>query len=618
LTRTGGRAYARRAAAQSVKLLEREIAMEFVPKFVTIVDLFEESVEKFAARDLFGTKKDGVWTWVSYAQVKRQVDAFRAGLASHGIGAGSRVSIISNNRVQWAVASFASLGLGAVFVPMYEAQLEKDWEFILKDCEASLLIVSTDDIYAKTKDFPSKIPSLKTVLSMAAPATEPHAFERLVETYVDKPLAPIKPSKDDTAFLIYTSGTTGNPKGVILTHENIASNVSAVHQIFDLMADDRSLSFLPWAHSFGLTCELHTLLSMGAAIAINSAVDKLIEELPEVRPTVLMSVPRIFNRIYDGVHKQISKKPGPIQSLFKSGLRLSAKKRDGQPLGLGERITLGLADKLVFDKIRGRFGGRMRYAISGGAALAKQVAEFIDSLGIMVYEGYGLTETSPITNANAPNNRKIGSVGKAIPGCRIVIDRAVTGDPLHGEIIAYGPNIMKGYHNRPEENAAVLMSDGGFRTGDMGYVDDDGYLYITGRIKEQYKLENGKYVVPSPLEELLKLSPFVANVYVHGANKPHNVALVVPDFEVLKGWAAEQGIKADTDEQLIASPQVLEKMRVELDAASKGFKGYEKVEKIGLLTDDFTTANGMLTPSLKLKRRTVIERYGDKIEALYA
>ena len=250
--------------------------------------------------------------------------------------------------------------------------------------------------------------------------------------------------------------------------------------------------------------------------------------------------------------------------------------------------------------------------------MSREVGQFIDSLGIDVYEGYGLTETSPILCANQPGHRLIGSVGKVIPGCKVVIDREVTGDPVHGEIIGYGPNIMKGYHNRDEENAAVLMEDGGFRTGDMGYQDDDGFVFITGRIKEQYKLENGKYVVPVPLEEAVKLSMLVVNVFVHGANKPHNVALIVPDFEGLKEWATEQGIDDVSPSALVKNEKVRAKIREEIESKSQGFKGYERIKEFALIEEDFTTENGMLTPSMKLKRRIVLEKYGELVESLYS
>lgn len=592
--------------------------MEFVPKFHTIADLFEQSVAKFASRPLFGSKSNGQWNWLTFSEFKQRVDAFRGGLAAAGVSRGDKVAIISGNRLEWAIASFACVGLGVIYVPMYEAQLGKDWEFILNDSESKLLIVSTSEIYERTRDFPGKLPSLRRVVCMDAACAEQHSFARMLEIGESNPAAAGCPTPSDVAFLIYTSGTTGEPKGVILSHENVASNVSAIHQLFDLTQEDRSLSFLPWAHSLGLTAELHTMLSMGASIGINSAVDKLIEELSEVKPTILVSVPRIFNRIYDGVQNQMSQKPAPIRKLFHGGMAASAKQRDGKALSVGERITLSIADAVVFSKIRRKFGGRLRYAISGGAALAREVGEFIDNLGIKVYEGYGLTETSPVTNVNYPGHRRMGSVGPALPGVRVVIDRAATQDPLQGEIVIYGPNVMKGYHKRPQETAAVLMGDGGFRTGDMGYLDDDGYLFITGRIKEQYKLENGKYVVPSPLEEALKLSPFITNAYVHGANKPFNVALVVPDASVLMRWTKAQGIEAAELEELVKDTRVLDKLRAELDSASKGFKGFERVEKFAVILEDFTTVNGMLTPSLKLKRRAVLERWGDRIESLYA
>ena len=246
------------------------------------------------------------------------------------------------------------------------------------------------------------------------------------------------------------------------------------------------------------------------------------------------------------------------------------------------------------------------------------MGEFIDSLGITVYEGYGLTETSPITTANRPGGHRIGSVGQPIPGVKVVIDKAASGDPKHGEIVIYGPNVMSGYHNRDEDNKAAFSEDGGFRSGDLGYIDDDGFLYITGRIKEQYKLENGKYVAPAPLEEQLKLSPFIINAMVYGDNRLYNVALIVPDMDAVKAWASAQGISADSDEKLLENARIKEMMLSEVEKASAEFKGFEKVKRITLTAEDFTTQNDLLTPSLKVKRRVVWQKYGQPIEALYA
>jgi long-chain acyl-CoA synthetase len=294
--------------------------------------------------------------------------------------------------------------------------------------------------------------------------------------------------------------------------------------------------------------------------------------------------------------------------MVKVAMASKRKMRNGESLGLSEKLVTAVTDRVVFAKVRARFGGRLRYAFSGGAAISTEVAEFIDGIGVMVYEGYGLTETSPIATANWPENRRIGSVGRPLPGVRIELSP-------DNEIIVHGPNVMKGYYNRPDENAAVFTGDGGFRTGDMGRMED-GFLYITGRIKEQYKLENGKYVVPTPLEEQYKLSPYVANVMVYGDNKPFNVALIVPAFDTLTGWAREHDISA-SHEELVVHPKVRELFKQELATFGEKFKGFEEVRDFALVTEDFTAENGMLTPSLKVKRKRVLEVHGAALEALY-
>lgn len=589
------------------------------PKFQTLVDMFETSVKQYGSRDLFGVKTNGVWTWTKYAEVGKQVDAFRAGLASLGIKRGDNVAIISNNRVEWAVAAYACYGLGAALVPMYEAQLAKEWAFIINDCEAKALITANDEIFQKAQEIPEKAPSLQHIIGMTQPKSDPKSWAALMEAGAKNPVPAIAPKPEDTSCLIYTSGTTGNPKGVILSHGNIVSNINAVQDILPVQGEDRSLSFLPWAHSFGHTCELHVLISTGSSIALVESVDKIIANLAEVGPTMLFSVPRIFNRIYDGVNKQMVDKPKPIQGLFRAGIRAATKKRKEGPgsLSFNERLMLSLADKLVFKKIRAKFGGRLKYAFSGGAALSREVAEFIDALGITVYEGYGLTETSPIATANRPGAHRIGSVGKAIPGVKIIIDKEASGDPKHGEIVIVGPNIMQGYHNRPEENQAVFTEERGFRSGDLGYLDDDGFLYITGRIKEQYKLENGKYVSPAPLEEQLKLSPFILNAMVYGDNRLYNVALAVIDPEAVKKWGETEGLSFKDNNEMCENERVKALVKSEIEKYSAEWKSFEKAQKVTLTADDFTTQNGMLTPSLKVKRRVVWQKYGPQIEALY-
>ena len=583
-------------------------------KFENLVALCTRSCQEFAPRPLFGVKSGTVWTWLTYAEFGKLVDAFRGGLASLGVGRGDVVAIIADNRVEWAVACYATYGLGAAYVPMYQAQLEKEWHFILQDCRAKVVLCATNEITDAIERMRGDLPDLQHVVGLERPASDNHSYAALLEVGRTHPVAAAAPAPEDLAGLIYTSGTTGMPKGVMLSHGNIVSNVNAIHQIFTFEPDDRSLAFLPWAHSFGQTCELHCLVSMGCSMAINDDVKNLVPNLAEVKPTILYAVPRVFNRLYDGVNAQIAAKPAIIQRLFKHGMEVANRKARGETVGPVDALLLALADRLIFSTVRARFGGRLKYAISGSAALSPEVAAFIDALGITVYEGYGLTETSPIATANWPGNRKMGSVGKAIPGVSIQIDRSVTGDPVHGEIIIKGPNVMLGYHNRPEENAAVLMEDRSFRSGDMGYVDPDGFLHITGRIKEQYKLENGKYVVPSPLEERLKLSPFIANVMIYGSNKPHNVALIVPDAEVLKAWAAKENVALGDP---TTNERVRQLIKSEIDQLSREIKGYERVQNFVLAMEDFTTDNGMLTPTLKLKRRAVMERYGPDLDGLY-
>jgi long-chain acyl-CoA synthetase len=345
-----------------------------------------------------------------------------------------------------------------------------------------------------------------------------------------------------------------------------------------------------------------------------------VDNLSEVKPTMLVSVPRIFNKIYDGLHKKMDEAGGLKKKLFYAAIENAEHRKklaaEGKSSGWAD-LKHAILDKLVFSKVRDRFGGRLKYAFSGGAALAEEVANFIDNLGIMVYEGYGLTETSPIATANWPGSRKIGSIGRPIPGVEIKIDKKITGDAVNGEIIIYGHNIMKGYHNMPEENAKVFTDDGGFRTGDMGRIDDDGFVWITGRIKEQYKLENGKYVVPGPLEEHLKLSPYIANVMIHGDNRPFNVALIVPDLERLDTFAKEHGLDTANYDALMATEPVQKLYAEQLEEYSGGFKQYEKVKKFQLIHQDFSPENDMLTPTLKLKRRIVLQHYGEKLNSLY-
>jgi long-chain acyl-CoA synthetase len=581
-----------------------------------LVELLESARRRFADQPLFGTRDaPGRWNWISYAEFGDRVDRLRSALAQAGVGPGDRVAIVADNCVPWAVACYAAYGRRASFVPMYASQHPDEWRFILRDCGARLAIAQDPEAWATISAFQRELPSLEHVVGGGLAPDAPASWEAWLARGAQRAVAPEQPASGEVAGFVYTSGTTGNPKGVLQSHSNLCFAVNSLTQMFPLGPGHRSLAFLPWAHSFGQICELHTLLHQGSALAINDDIASLVGNLAEVRPTVLFAVPRVFNRIYDGVWKQIASRPAPIAKLFARGMTLASARLHGRRLGPFDSALLALIDRLLFSKVRGRFGGQLEFAISGSAALSREVAEFIDALGIQIYEGYGLTETCPIVSGNLPGQRKLGSVGRPLPGVKVEIDRAASGDERDGEIVVSGPNIMLGYHNRPEENAAVLLPDGRFRTGDLGHLDDDGYLFITGRIKEQYKLENGKYVVPSPLEEQLKLSPYIANVFVYGDNRPYNIALVVPDLAALEMRARQAG-RALGDP--LHDPEVRELIDAELERGSSRFKGYERPRRFALTLEDFTTANGLLTPTLKLKRKAVLDRHRAEIDALYA
>jgi long-chain acyl-CoA synthetase len=581
-----------------------------------LVELYQRACARYPEREILGTRKEGKWQWLTYRQFRALVDDARAGLADLGIEPGDRVAFIGDNSVEWAVAAYATYGLAATFVPMYQAQRPSEWQFILQDCSARAVIVAnaaTDDAIGGMR---ANLPELRHVIGVARSAAAPGSWRGLLAAGKARPVPARSPDPESIADYIYTSGTTGKPKGVRLSHRNITSNIEAVHPLYELSPSERYLSFLPWAHSYGQTVELHMLFSWGASLAINDELPRLLANMAEVKPTVLVAVPRIFNKIYDAVTRELAAQPELVQKIVQHGLVQALKRTRGEPMTALDKLEFVLDDRLIFQKIRDKFGGRLRYAFTGSASISRHVMEFIDALGIEVYEGYGLTETSPVVTTNSPGHRKFGSVGRVLPGVRVEIDTSVTDDHRSGEIIVYGPNVMLGYHNRPEDNAAALRPDGGLRTGDLGHLDADGYLYITGRIKEQYKLENGKYVMPSALEETLKLSPYIANVMIHGDGRPYNVALVVPDAQAVRSWAQKQGLTLADD--LCTDDRARELVVSEIERVGGEFKGFEKPHAVALVGEDFTIGNGLLTPTLKLKRREVLDRFGRIIDELYA
>ncbi|MFN8370081.1 MAG: AMP-binding protein [Bacteriovoracaceae bacterium] len=424
-------------------------------QFTNVVEMQEYSCKKFSNLNLFGTKNNGKYEWITYGEFQTAVNYARGGLKKLGIGKGDRVAIISNNSKEWAISAYATYSLGGIFVPLYESQQEQEWEHILKDCEAKVVITSTKKIFNAVMSMKATNKNIQDVFNVETTnAKDNTSFNFLLELGKLNPAESVIPDTNDLMGFIYTSGTTGKPKGVMLSHGNIMSNINCAPLLIDIKEGDCTLSFLPWGHIFGQMVEVHLLIYSGSCTGFAENANTIIENLAEIRPTILFAVPRLFNRIYDGVNAKMKDEGGLPNFLFTQGMKLANKKRANKKLSLPEEILLQLVDKIVFTKIRARFGGRMRFAVSGSAALSVDVAKFIDNLNIKVYEGYGLSETSPLISVNTEKNCKLGSVGKVIPNVRVVIDSSVMSDKTsenEGEIICYGQNVMKGYHNQPEE-----------------------------------------------------------------------------------------------------------------------------------------------------------------------
>ena len=553
-----------------------------------------------------------------------------------GVGPNDKVGIISNNRWEWATIAAASYSLNANLVPMYEAQLPADWTYILNDSGAKVLFCANDDIYDRVQaQVVPNVPALQETFSLDASEGEPHAFATAmskVEADTEGNLI-IKPTTEDLANLIYTSGTTGKPKGVELTHGNFTSNIKAAartmvenpHEFIRL--EDCSLAFLPWAHSYGQTCELWMSISHGASMGVCRGVPLILEDLQMVKPTVLFAVPTLYKKIYDGVHNMMESASPIRKRLMRSALDMGQRKVEfehghGPPLGFGERLRFNILDKLVLSKIRARFGGRMRHGFVAGAACPAEVLTFMDSIGIPICEGYGLTETSPIITINTPEQRQVGSVGRPIGGVKVYVvdeDGNEVARGEEGEICCVGPNVMKGYYNNQEATDEVITTapDGKsrmFHTGDLGKQGEDGFVKVTGRLKEQYKLENGKYVVPTPIEEAIGMSRFISQVVLCGANRPYNVALIVPEWAAIR---TDLGVDDSvSDDELVNDERVKNLIDSQIERNCAFLKKYEVPQEWAFVAP-FTAANNMLTPKMSIRRHKVIQTYGDIISHMY-
>ncbi|MCK9362511.1 MAG: AMP-dependent synthetase/ligase [Syntrophales bacterium] len=588
-----------------------------------LVDIFENSASKFANNPLIGEKDGaGVYQWTTYGQIAARVNNLRAGLAAIGVKPGDKIGIIANNRKEWLIGEMATQGLGAAYVPMYEKELLSMWQYIVKDAEIKVLFVSKPEVLEKVKNFPSEIPTLKQIFLIEGSGE--NSLEALETKGREKPVPALHPKPTDVALLIYTSGTTGEPKGVLLSHGNLAENVKAgLAWFLNLTEKSRCISMLPWAHTFGITADLHAFMIRGGSIGIMGSVETLIDDLPKIQPTFMITVPRIFNKVYNGVWAKMRAEGGLKLRLFEMALEAAKLKRETGKASLKYKLL----DAIVLKKIRARFGGRLENAVTGSASMNVEIAKFFIDVGIPTYDAYGLSETSPAITINSPlMGNRLGSVGKPINKTKVVIDRSRTGETGDdGEILCFGPQCMIGYHNKPEKTREVIVEMNGMRgvrTGDRGRLDDDGFLYITGRFKEEYKLANGKYIHPETIELEMKVLPWILNAVITGAGHDYNVGLIVPDMKLLQNLAAELNLSVEPKDLFDPANAAGQKFKDLLTAEvqnhlKKTIGSYEIPRKFAFILDDFTVDNGMLTQTMKLKRLMVIEKYGYLLEELY-
>ena len=598
----------------------------------TLVELFDR-VLAHPRPDLLLSRSGGGCQSLSTAEFGRRVRLLCLALVRMGVEPGDRVALLSENRPEWQIADFAIQNAGGVSVPIYPTSPAAQVRYMLDDSGAKVCLVSTPTQLGKVIDptggpagasaivFDAGLPSgprvavSEQLAGEAIPLEEayrrgeeaeradPSLFERRRET--------VRP--DSLASIIYTSGTTGDPKGVMLTHSNFISNVLAVAQLVPIGPEDVTLSFLPLSHAFERIVEC-VYMHQGCSIAYAASMDTVPQDIQDIRPTIVAAVPRFFEKFQSRVLETVRSGTAFRRSLFHWAIDKG--RRRLEHLSSGRRMPAVLAfqwliaERLVFSPFRVRLGGRLRFFISGGAPLPREVAEFFLSAGILILEGYGLTETSPVISVNTPDRLRLGTVGPVIPGVSV----RIAGD---GEVLVRGENVMKGYWNRPEATAEA-MSDGWFHTGDIGRLDPDGFLTITDRKKDLIITSAGKNIAPQPIENALRTSRFIANALCVGDRRKYIAALIVPELDALRAWARERGLTSgEPPASLLARPEVQALYRQEIDRATEGFAPYEKVKRFALLERDFTLDAGEITPTLKVKRRVVNGKYADLIESLY-
>lgn len=598
--------------------------MEF--EFNTISELFFNGTKIFANNKLYFDKVNGDWVGRTYGEVRETVENFAFGLASLGIDKNDKVAILSANNSKWAMSDYAIISLGAVTVSVYPTLIPPQIKYILQDSETKYIITQdkeqtekvlpfVDDDALRLEGIIIMEPDLsvaKKVLTFDDVLEQGKAYKQEAGFVFEERAKKVQP--EDLLTLIYTSGTTGNPKGVMLCHRNLVSNIHAARKVVNMGPEDRFLSFLPLSHSFERMAGHFTAFSTGGQIYYAESIDKVADNMLETHPTIMTSVPRLYEKMYNRVVEKVSTDSPLKQKIFwwaiKVGKQCLPYLQVDQPLPTGLNIKYQLANKLVYSKLKERVGGSLRFFVSGAAPLSPEIGVFFTAAGLKILEGYGLTETSPVISINHPDHFKFGTVGLPIEGVEVKIAD-------DGEILCRGDNVMLGYYNNPEATAEVLEPDGWFHTGDIGVFDEDNFLKITDRKKSLLVTSGGKNIAPAPLENALSLSYYVDQALVIGDKRKFVSALIVPDFNTLTEWAQKEGLPTEDISGLLKHEKVSALYdQIVADSMSQ-FSRYERVKKYHLVDHSWSIETGELTPTLKVKRKVVEKQYAQAINALY-
>ncbi len=590
---------------------------------MTLISMLEHSIQHYGSKPALAHKpKGGTYQDISYTELGESVDAFSKGLNALGVQKGDRVALLSENRPEWAITDFGCLKAGAVTVPMFSTLTAAQVGYILKDSGSKIICVSTSSQLEKVTAIRDEVPTLEQIIVFDPIEGEcPEGviqFEAVCELDGQGQgigvRNPSYASENDIATIIYTSGTTGAPKGVMLTHANFISNLQACKSLIDISDADVLLSFLPLSHVFERLGGHYLPLISGAKVAYAESTFTVAQNMREVAPTVMLSVPRLYETMHDRILRTVQEGSSLKQKIFHWGVSVgssvsSAIQKGKKPSAILQ-LQQNIADKLVFAKLKAATGGRLRFFVSGGAALPQSIAEFFHAAGILILEGYGLTETSPVISMNHPAQWKFGSVGVPVPGVEVQIAE-------DGEILTRGPHVMKGYFNNESATAEVINGEGWFHTGDIGIIDEDGFVKITDRKKNIIVLSNGKNVAPQPIESELVQSPFINQIILVGNERKNLAALIVPNFDALKAWAAENNVATDDLATMLETREVKQLIQREIRSRLTDFADFEQVRRFTLLDKEFSQEADEMTPTLKLKRNVIIERYEEAIEKMY-